>query len=256
MWVSRRGENFMNKIVPAASPPRYMQILAALRARVEAGVYPLETSLPTESELCDEFAASRYTVREALRRLVDQGMVHRRQGSGSVVVAREPQARYVHSLSSLDGLFQFALDTHYDVISTEIAELPAARARQVGGDAGSTWSLVKGIRRTRAGGDVICFTHSYLPKRLARFVPGLPGCVGPFYAHLAKLAREEIIEADQDIWGERMDKEIARHLERKPGDMAICALRRYTAARGTLITSFNWHVAEDFFFHMKLLKNL
>ena len=109
-----------------------MQILAALRARVEAGVYPLETSLPTESELCDEFEASRYTVREALRRLVDQGMVHRRQGSGSVVVAREPQARYVHSLSSLDGLFRFALDTHYDVISTEAVELTAARARQVG----------------------------------------------------------------------------------------------------------------------------
>ena len=100
----------MNKIVPAASPPRYMQILAVLRARVEAGVYPLETGLPTESELCDEFDASRYTVREALRRLVDQGMVHRRQGSGSVVVAREPQARYVHSLSSLDGLFQLALE--------------------------------------------------------------------------------------------------------------------------------------------------
>jgi len=169
----------MNKIAPAGSPPRYLQILAALRARVEAGVYPLETSLPTESELCDEFEASRYTVREALRRLVDQGMVHRRQGSGSVVVAREPQARYVHSLSSLDGLFQFALDTHYDVISTEAVELTAARARQVGGETGSVWSLVRGIRRTHARGDVICFTHSYIPKRLARFVPGLPGCVGP-----------------------------------------------------------------------------
>jgi DNA-binding GntR family transcriptional regulator len=87
-------------------------------------------------------------------------------------------------------------------------------------------------------------------------VPGLPGCVGPFYAHLAKLAHEEVIEADQDIWGERMSKEISRHLGHKPGDVAICALRRYTAARGTLITSFNWHVAESFLFHMKLLKNL
>jgi GntR family transcriptional regulator len=246
----------MSKIAPAGSPLRYMQILAALRARVEAGVYPIETSLPTESELCDEFEASRYTVREALRRLVDQGMVHRRQGSGSVVVAREPQARYVHSLSSLDGLFQFALDTHYDVISTEAVELTAARARQVGGETGSVWSLVRGIRRTHARGEVICFTHSYIPKRLARFVPGLPGCVGPFYAHLSKLAREEIIEADQEIRGERMDREIARHLERKPGDMAVCALRRYSAARGTLITSFNWHVVESFVFHMKLLKNL
>jgi DNA-binding GntR family transcriptional regulator len=61
---------------------------------------------------------------------------------------------------------------------------------------------------------------------------------------------------DQEIRGERMDREIARHLERKPGDMVVCALRRCSAARGTLITSFNWHVVESFVFHMKLLKNL
>ena len=42
----------------------------------------VDTRPPTESELCDEFNASRFTVREALRRLVEQGMVQRRQGAG------------------------------------------------------------------------------------------------------------------------------------------------------------------------------
>jgi hypothetical protein len=67
--------------------------------------------LPTESELCDEFNASRFTIREALRRMLEQGMVQRRQGAGSVVVSTRPQARYVHTLSSLSDLFQFALVT-------------------------------------------------------------------------------------------------------------------------------------------------
>jgi GntR family transcriptional regulator len=246
----------MNRIVSTASLPRYMQILGTLRARVEDGVYRIETSLPTESELCDEFAASRYTVREALRRLVEQGMVSRRQGSGSVVVATQPQARYVHSLSSLADLFQFALDTHYEIVSIESVPLPRARADQVGGEAGSVWNLVKGVRRTHAGGDVVCFIHSYIPKRLTRFVSDLPGCVGPFYALLSRLAREDIMEADQEIRGERMNREIARHLGRKPGEMAICALRRYKGSKGPLITSLNWHVAESYLFRMKLLKNL
>jgi hypothetical protein len=34
----------------------------------------------------------------------------------------------------------------------------------------------------------------------------LPGCVGPFYAQLSRLAREEILEAAQDIRGEPMDQ--------------------------------------------------
>jgi GntR family transcriptional regulator len=246
----------MNKVVPAGSVPRYLQILATLRARVEDGVYPLETSLPTESDLCEEFAASRYTVREALRRLVAQGMVHRRQGSGSVVVATQPQPRYVHSMSSLAGLFQFALDTHYEITSIEMVSLPADRAEQVGGVEGSAWNLVKGLRRTHAAGEVVSFTHSYIPKRLTRFVEGLRTCVGPFYAQLAKVSREEIIEADQEIRGEPMDREIARHLGRKQGEISICALRRYTATKGPIITSLNWHVAESFHFQMKLLKNI
>jgi DNA-binding GntR family transcriptional regulator len=246
----------MTKMTSGLSPPRYMQILSILRARVEDGRYPLETSLPSEGELCEEFAASRYTVREALRRLVEQGMVSRRQGSGSVVVASQPQARYVHSLSSLAGLFQFALETHYEVISIDKAILSDGLAEQVGGEPGSVWNLVKGIRRDRAGGEVVSFTHSYIPNRLTRHVEGLPGCIGPFYAQLSRVAREEILEAEQEIRGEPMDEEIAGHLGRKTGDIAICALRRYTTAKGPIITSLNWHIAENFAFQMKLLKNL
>ena len=246
----------MTKMTAALSPPRYMQILSILRARMEDGRYPLETSLPSEGELCEEFAASRYTVREALRRLVEQGMVSRRQGSGSVVVASQPQARYVHSLSSLAGLFQFALETHYEVLSIDKATLSDGLAEQVGGEPGSIWNLVKGIRRDREGGKVVSFTHSYIPNRLTRHVSGLPGCIGPFYAQLSRVAREEIIEAEQEIRGEPMDKEIAGHLARKPGDIAICALRRYTTAKGPIITSLNWHIAENFAFQMKLLKNI
>jgi GntR family transcriptional regulator len=241
---------------PAVRPePRYLQILEVLRSRLEEGRYPVESSLPTESELCEEFAASRYTVREALRRLVEQGMVHRRQGAGSVVTAARPQARYVQSLSSLADLFQFALDTHYEVLWTGPVALDAALAEGVGGVAGERWTLIKGIRRTAPGGSVVCYTHSFVPRRLQRFVRGLPGVLGPFYAHLAERSGEEIVEADQEIRGEAMDVEVARHLEREPGTIALCVLRRYISRQGTLIASYNWHVAETFTSKSRILRN-
>lgn len=238
-----------------AEPPRYLQILDVLRRRVEEGRYPVESSLPTESELCEEFGASRYTVREALRRLVDQGMVSRRQGAGSVVTAARPQARYVQSLSSLADLFQFALDTHYEVLSTATVTIDEAIAEGIGGRAGERWILIAGIRRTAPGGGVVCYTHSYVPRRLQKFVRGLPGVVGPFYAHLAERAGEEIVEADQEIRGEIMNDDIARHLEREPGAVALCVLRRYLSREGTLIASYNWHVAETFISKSRILRN-
>lgn len=86
--------------------PRYQQITHALIGQIVSGRYSINASLPTESELRAEFDASRFTVREALRRLVDQGMAQRRQGSGSIDTACTPQSRYVHSLGSLVELFQ------------------------------------------------------------------------------------------------------------------------------------------------------
>ena len=43
--------------------------------------------------------------------------------------------------------------------------------------------------------------------------------------------------------------------EQKRGAIGICALRRYRSRKGTLIASYNWHVAQDFHYHMKLLRN-
>ena len=63
-----------------SATPRYVHVYNVLSRRLESGKYPINMRLPTENELCDEFSASRFTVREALRRLVAQGMVQRRQG--------------------------------------------------------------------------------------------------------------------------------------------------------------------------------
>ena len=51
--------------------PRYLQVARELRQDIVDGVYPVGSQLPTEHELCERFSVSRYTIREALRRLRD-----------------------------------------------------------------------------------------------------------------------------------------------------------------------------------------
>ena len=232
--------------------PRYRQILATLRQRMQSGAYPLGGTLPTETELCDEFGASRYTVREALRRLVEQGMVSRRQKSGTVVVASEPQNGYVQSFRTLADLFQFALDTHYEVLRLGMVTIDAPTALLIGGEAGSRWLKVDGVRRTRPGGDMVCFTTSYIPERLAWVEPELYTCVGPFYALLEKRASEKIIEATQEIQAEAMPAATSTALGYPPHSIALRLFRRYASRYGTMIASLNWHPAETFTYRMQL----
>ncbi len=44
------------------------------------------------------YSASRQTVREGLRILIEQGLIIRRPGLGSVVIATEPPVLFTHSV--------------------------------------------------------------------------------------------------------------------------------------------------------------
>jgi len=74
--------------VPQSSPvTRYHLIELALAARIRDGLYDA-TGLPGERALAQEFGAARVTVRTALRRLQDQGLVVRAERRGTVAAAR------------------------------------------------------------------------------------------------------------------------------------------------------------------------
>lgn len=62
--------------------PKYQRIADALAEQFEKEVFP-GGRLPTEQELCTQFSVSRQTVRQALSVLKQEGLITRRQGSGS-----------------------------------------------------------------------------------------------------------------------------------------------------------------------------
>lgn len=247
--------NRLDSASAARGQPRYRQIYGLLRERIAAGRYPLGSNLPTEVELCAEFGVSRYTVREALRRLVDQGVLARRQGSGSAVIALEPHRGFVHQVRSLADLFQYALDTHLDIQSIAMVEIDEDVAEAIEAEPGSRWLLVRALRLQERGGDPICVTHSYIPERLAWIEEEIPGCVGPFYALLEARAGEPVSDAVQEIKAEPMPRPIASALGVRPGDYALRLLRRYSSRKGTLIASFSWHPADSFTYRMQLQRS-
>lgn len=65
--------------------PLYRQLATILRGRIEKGLFRPGERIPTEYELCDQFRVSRICVRQALAELVHEGLLQRRQGSGTYV---------------------------------------------------------------------------------------------------------------------------------------------------------------------------
>ena len=65
---------------------KYLEIASLLRQQILSGTYPPNSMLPTEQQLCAVHEVSRQTIRAALQQLVEEGLIQRRQGSGSRVL--------------------------------------------------------------------------------------------------------------------------------------------------------------------------
>jgi DNA-binding GntR family transcriptional regulator len=235
-----------------ATGPRYSRIQKELVGRITSGIYPVGRLIPTEAELAQEFETSRFTIREALRCMTEDGYVERRQGMGTRVISAKPLSGYFQSFESLQELFQVALDTYTVILGSKPVVLDAKLSERVGGHAGEEWLRVDSIRWTEPGGRPLCFIQSYVPKRFEAVIPEFAGHQGPFFDFLERYSREIIKEAQQEIRSEAMPPEIAASLGLPAESRSLQILRRYITDSGVLIASFNWHPADQMTYKMRI----
>ena len=111
-------ETTLAAVVPAQEPGRRSDRIAdALRGDILRGRYRPGDRLPAERELATRLTVNRGSVREALKRLEQQGLVEIRRGDGAVV--RRPEEASVdvvrHLLCARDGLDRRVLEEVLDV---------------------------------------------------------------------------------------------------------------------------------------------
>jgi GntR family transcriptional regulator len=70
---------------PENSTPLYIQLANHLREQIHSGGIRSGDAIPSERDLSDLIGASRVTVRKAIDRLIAEGLLFRRQGSGTFV---------------------------------------------------------------------------------------------------------------------------------------------------------------------------
>ncbi len=231
---------------------RYQKIFELLHQRITDGTYAVGSTLPTEQELCAEFDVSRYTVREALRRLTEIGLVARRQGSGSEVLSAERRNNYVQTMRSLRELYDYAAETNLEVLSTGIDVPDQAMSDQLGRLAGREWLRVDGIRRAKTG-EPICYVKVYVHGDYRDIAPELPTLKGPFYSYLEAHHGVSIVEVVQTISAAPAPPEAVAAIGVGEGEMMIKVERRYLGtADAPIQISLNWHRIETFSYEMSI----
>lgn len=71
-----------------SSTPLYLQVANKLSSAINTGLWQADEALPSERVLCDILDISRVTARKAMDILFEQGLIVRRQGSGTYIAPR------------------------------------------------------------------------------------------------------------------------------------------------------------------------
>ena len=233
--------------------PLYARVRDCLRSQIAGGDYRIGDNLPTEAELCDTFDASRHTVREALRGLVDLGLIERRQGAGSRVIAQAPPQAFVHTVRSLSELWSYTRATRFVVENAELVPLAPADAEVIGAPPASRWLRIEALRMTASESDVVCWMTLFVPERHAEVLADLGQGTEPVYALIEARSGARVAEAVQEISACEMPAIAAAGLGLESGVPALRIVRRYLDETGrAILVALSFHPAESFTHKLRL----
>ncbi len=201
----------------------YLQVEESLEEGIRSGKYPLDSKLPSENELCKAFHTSRITIRKALGILENKGMIYSVHGKGTFVKANVIDSN-LKKISSFGatlkqmGYSGYTKIEHYE--EREINDFErllhgdewkrASHLSLIGYSMDEPVVLYRSVIRHPYG------TEMYR-KALELEESGTPFSTFDLYDQI----NLEIGKIDQKVIAVNADEEIAKILNKKPGDAIL-----------------------------------
>jgi GntR family transcriptional regulator len=108
-----------------SASPLFLQMVSALRRRIESGIWAAGSQIPSLEELASEFGVARATARQAITALETEGMIWRKQGKGTFVSEDFKDKRWLNVSTDLNEVL------HWRKGDVKIKHLDAADAVRI-----------------------------------------------------------------------------------------------------------------------------
>ncbi len=206
-----------------SAKPLYLQIKENLEDGIRSGKYPLDSKLPSENELCKAFNVSRITIRKALDLLENKGIIHSIHGKGTFVKANVIDSD-LQKISSFGATLQqmgysgYTKIEHYEERETNDFERllhgdewkRVSHLSLIGYSMDEPVVLYRSVIRAPYGAEMY-------RKALELEERGTPFSTFDLYFQI----NLEIGKIDQKVIAINADEEIAKFLNKKPGDAIL-----------------------------------
>ncbi len=238
----------------APRKPRYLEMAEDLRGKILSGGFPDADHFPTENMLCARYGVSRFTVREALRTLQNEGLIQRRRGSGTVIQPAAARGGALHQpLSNVGEILQYANNTRFAFARDGSVTLPKKLAEEIGVAASGRWAHFRGIRSSATDDRPIAATDAYIHPDLMAAADAIDPAGATIFRQLEALSKIKIARVTQDIQAVPASAVLAAALGVSRRSPCLRILRCYCDAEGRVIEiSSSHHPGDRFAYNMHI----
>ena len=168
--------------------PSYYRIKEDIKSKIQNGELKPGAVLPTENQLCEEYGASRVTIRRAVNELIGESVLDRGFGKTATVKC-ENVPRSLNRLGGLhEELEKAGIKCSSFILSSAVMDAPAEIAAHMG--LGRNEKVLKIERLRYANGQSLCYQVLYLKYEL---------CEKLDVKGLASASLYEVLERDFDV---------------------------------------------------------
>ena len=218
-----------------ADKPLFKQIAAQLRRQIELGNLHLGDVIPGERELADALNVSRMTLRAAIDELVDEGMLVRQRGRGTIVahVRINKQAQVFGFMSFTEEMRARGLEPSSKILEFKSEIADAAVSAQLDLRLGAQVILLKRIRL--ANGEPMALERCYLPYERFSHLLKFDLTKRSLYEILEQEFETRPTVCEETVEAIALDTVEARELNCKRNAPALLVTRVTRDVRGVLI---------------------
>lgn len=160
----KKDRLMVRKILEESKIPLYHQIKEDLRTRIEEGEWLPGKLIPPEKELCAEYKVSKITVLEAIKGLVREGLLKRKQGKGTFVAEPKLEQSLNRFYSFTESIRQKEFELERRILGVENMEADKHMAKHLGIKKGE--KITEIVRLRLVNGEPLYLETIIIPVKL------------------------------------------------------------------------------------------
>ena len=233
----------MSEIVVDSSKALYKQLADIFIGNIRSGIWPVESKILSEKEICEKYKVSRITARRTIDELAKDGFVEKVQGKGTYVKERRIEQKLRNVYRFRDELLKKGIETIVEMKCFEIVSADDELAASLGIEAQKD---VFKIERIFISEDKPYAKEiSYIPYILCPDLSEIQIIEKGLYKTLNSfnICPDRAVE---QLRIAQMTQEISKELKRKKGD-AYVEFKRTTYCDGVVVEYAISNVCGDMF---------